>query len=174
MRKNPKTPPKPYEIGYRRPPKKFWFKKGRSGNPSGKRKPPSGVDLKAELESELAKRITVRSGKRIKVLTKGAAGIEQLVDQFAKGGRNACRDLFRLCDQLGVAVTNRDALEKAIEDALSAEDEALLADFVERHGGQYPARTGSPWTETESLPTEDAKLPPGEPRKLLTAPPGNK
>ena len=38
-----------YEVGYRRPPKKFRFKPGRSGNPTGtKRNVPSlAADLRA-------------------------------------------------------------------------------------------------------------------------------
>ena len=51
-------------------------------------------------------------------MNKAAAGIAQLVDQFAKGDRKAWRDLIRLCEKLGVALTNRDALEGALQDAL--------------------------------------------------------
>jgi uncharacterized protein DUF5681 len=111
MPKEPKSSPKSYEVGYRRPPKKFQFKKGRSGNPTGTRKTPSNLDLKAQLERELNKTVTIRTGKRIKTLPKGAAGIAQLVDQFAKGDRNARRDLLLLSEKLGVPLTNRDALQ---------------------------------------------------------------
>ena len=171
-KKRAKSPSKPYDVGYRRPPRKFRFKKGQSGNPTGKRKTSSkSPDLKAQLESELNKAVTIRSGKRVKTLTKAAAGIEQLVDQFAKGDRNARRDLFLLSEKLGVALTNRDALEGALQDALSAEDEALLADFVKRHGGQYPVRADM----VPSLPNQDANLlsPPEQAARLLTAPPDN-
>lgn len=166
LKKHAKSPSKSYEVGYRRPPKKFRFAKGRSGNPTGKRKtPPISLDLKAQLERELNKPVTIRSGKRV---NKAAAGIAQLVDQFAKGDRKAWRDLFLLCEKLGVALTNRDALEGALQDALSAEDEALLADFVKRHGGQYPVHV-----ETVcNLPDDGHLLSlPDKAAKLLTAPP---
>ncbi len=161
-----------YMVGYRRPPKKFQFRKGQSGNPSGKRKRGSPApDLKAELEHALNKEVTFRSGKQQKTFTKGAAGIEQLVDQFAKGDRNARRDLMLLSEKLGVDLTNREALQSAIEDAVSAENEALLADFVKRHGGQYPPRADT----VRSLPAKDATLlsPPNKAAKLLAAPPDN-
>lgn len=162
-----KAQSKPFTVGYRRPPKKYQFRKGQSGNPSGKRKTPSPPpDLKAQLESELNKAVTIRSGKRVKILTKAAAGIEQLVDQFAKGDRNARRDVILLCEKLGVPLMNREALESALEDALSAEDEALLADFVTRHGGQYPVRANT----VPSLRGENANIlcPPDQAAKLLT------
>ena len=160
-----------YTIGYRQPPKKYQFRKGQSGNPSGERKrPPRPPDLKTQLESELNKPVTIRNGKVVKIKTKGAAGIEQLVDQFAKGDRNARRDLILLCEKFGVDLTNREALQSALENALSAEDEALLADFVRRHGGQYPARADT----VPSLP-EDANLfgPPDQTVRRLTAPLNN-
>jgi Family of unknown function (DUF5681) len=172
MPKKPKSSPNSYDVGYRRPPKKFQFKQGRSGNPTGKRKKPSNTpDLKAQLESELNKAVTIRSGRRLKTLTKAAAGIKQLVDQFAKGDRNARRDLLLLSDKLGLALTNRVALEGALQDALSAEDEALLADFVKRHSGRYPC----PADMVRCPPNQGSNLlsPPEQEARLLTAPPGN-
>jgi hypothetical protein len=171
-RKSPQAPSDSYEVGYRRPPKKFRFTKGRSGNPTGKRERPSNaLDLRTQLERELNKAVTIQSGKQVKILTKGAAGIEQLVDQFAKGDRNARRDVFLLCEKLGIALTNRKALETALQDALSAEDEALLADFVKRHGGQYPARADT----VLRVPDQNASLlsPPDHAAKLLNALPDN-
>jgi hypothetical protein len=172
MPKKPKSSPNSYDVGYRRPPKKFQFKQGRSGNPTGKRKKPSNTpDLKAQLESELNKAVTIRSGRRLKTLTKAAAGIKQLVDQFAKGDRNARRDLLFLSEKLGVALTNRDALEGVLQNVLGAEDEELLADFVKRHGGQYPLRADM----VRSPPNQGSNLlsPPEQEARLLTAPPGN-
>jgi hypothetical protein len=148
------------------------LKKGRSGNPTGKCYNASKTPyLKAQLESELNKAVTIRRGKRAKTLTKGAAGIKQLVDQFAKGERNARRDLLLLSEKLGVVLTNRVGLEGALQDALSAEDEALLADFVKRHGGQYPVRADM----APSSVNQGANLlsPPEQAARLLTAPPGN-
>jgi len=162
-----------YVIGYAKPPKKHRFRKGQSGNPSGKRRQPSAPDLRAPLQRALVKTVTVGSGKNQKVITKGAAGIDQLVDQFARGDRNARRDLFLLGEKLGVDLTNREALEGAIEDVLSAQDEAILAHFVERHGGHYPNSVDAiapcpPGEEAEfsSPPTQNPKLPAPADRSL--------
>jgi hypothetical protein len=63
------------------------------------------------LQGALNETATIRIGTRQKTLSKGAAGIEHLVDQFAKDDRNARRDLIPLCDRLGVDLTDRDAFK---------------------------------------------------------------
>jgi hypothetical protein len=67
-----------------------------------------------------------------------SAGIEQLVYRFAKGDRHARRDLLTLAERLGVDLVagQGEALEQSVAAALSANDEALLPDYVRRHAGQ--------------------------------------
>src|ERR1700758_233755 len=79
-----------YRVGPGRPPKEFQFKPGQSGNPKGaKRKKPSiALDLKAVFERAFSKTVTLRQGEKEQIVTKFAAGIEQLVNQFAKGDRH--------------------------------------------------------------------------------------
>ncbi len=152
-KKRSKLAAKPYDVGYRRPPKQFQFKKGQTGNPEGINRKASGSivpDLRALLQRALSARVKLRRGERDKVETKAAVGIEQLVDQFAKGDPRARRDLILVCEKFGVDLTNRKALESALDEVLSAEDEALLADFVKRHGGHYPL-------EAEPDPRQTAK-----------------
>src|SRR5262249_12920594 len=93
-----------YKVGPGRPPKEFQFKPGQSGNPKGaKRKPPSvAPDLKLLLERALSAKVKLKQGEKEQIVTKAAAGIEQLVNQFAKGDRHARRDLIALADKLGV------------------------------------------------------------------------
>ena len=93
-----------YKVGPGRPPKEFQFKPGQSGNPKGaKRKPPSATpDLKLLLERALSTKVKLKQGEKEQIVTKAAAGIEQLVNQFAKGDRHARRDLIALADKLGV------------------------------------------------------------------------
>lgn len=168
MPKRPsKSPSKRYEVGYRRPPPAFRFPKGVSGNPEGKRRRPKTPDLKTQLQVALSKAVTIRSGKSQKTCTKGAAGIEQLVDQWAKGDRNARRDLITICEKFEIDLGDREALHHALEDVLTAQDEAILADFVRRHGGQYPARAET----VPGLPAKNQNLlsPPADERRLVTA-----
>jgi hypothetical protein len=126
-----------YRVGPGRPPKEYQFKPGQSGNPKGARRKPRSIapDLKALFERALSRKVTLRQGEHEKIITKAAAGIEQLVNQFAKGDRHARRDILALAARLGVDLVagQSDALEQRVATALSANGEALLADYVRRH-----------------------------------------
>ena len=134
-----------YRVGPGRPPKQYQFKPGQSGNPKGARRKPRSIapDLKALFERALSGKVTLRQGEQEKIITKAAAGIEQLVNQFAKGDRHARRDLLALAARLGIDLMagQSDALEQSVATAISANDEALLADYVRRHAVQ-PLQAG--------------------------------
>ena len=160
---------KSFEVGYRRPPKKHQFRPGRSGNPVGinRRADRSAApDLRASLERELQKKIRIKRGKSQRVTTQAEAGISELVHQFAKGNPRARRDLLSLAQRVDVDLAPAKTIEDALAEAISAEDEALLTDFVRRHGGQYPLNGNS---------VEGANLlaPPSSDAKLLAAPPAS-
>src|SRR5512132_3875671 len=129
-----------YRVGPGRPPKEYQFKPGKSGNPKGARRKPGSIapDLKALFERALSGKVTLRQGEQEKIITKAAAGVEQLVNQFAKGDRHARRDRLALAERLGVDLVAGQgaALEESVAAALSANDEALLADYVRRHAVQ--------------------------------------
>src|SRR4029453_13738153 len=129
-----------YRVGPGRPPKAYQFKPGQSGNPKGARRKPrsNAPDLKALLERALRGKVTLRQGEQEKIITKAAAGIEQLVNQFAKGDRHARRDVLTLAARLGVGLVpgQGDEFAQSVASALSANDEALLADYVRRYAGQ--------------------------------------
>jgi Family of unknown function (DUF5681) len=93
-----------YRVGPGRPPKEYQFKPGQSGNPKGARRKPKSIapDLKALFERALSGKVTLRQGEQEKIITKAAAGIEQMVNQFAKGDRHARRDVLALAARLGV------------------------------------------------------------------------
>jgi Family of unknown function (DUF5681) len=135
-----------YRVGPGRPPKEYRWKPGQSGNPKGARPKPRSIvpDLKALFERALSGKVTLRQGEQEKVITKAAAGIEQLVNQFAKGDRHARRDLLDLAARLGVDLGpgQGDALAESVASALSANDEALLDDYVRRRHAVQLDRSG--------------------------------
>ena len=105
-----------YRVGPGFPPREHQFKPGQSGNPQGARKRPPSIapDLKILLQAALSKKITLTIGDKERLLTRAAAGIEQLVEQFARGDRYARRDLLDLADKLGLdlGASSKAALEE--------------------------------------------------------------
>jgi hypothetical protein len=97
-------PDQEYRVGPGRPPKEYQFRPGQSGNPQGARRKSRSIalDLKALFERALSAKVTLRQGEQEKIISKAAAGIEQLVNQFAKGDRHARRDLLALAARFGV------------------------------------------------------------------------
>jgi hypothetical protein len=121
-----------YKVGPGRPPRAHQFKPGQSGNPKGaKRKPPSiAPDLKVALERALNKPIKLKQGEKERMVTMAVAGIEQLVAQFVKGNHQARRDLIALADKFRVDLMA--GQDQAIEEALAANQEAILLTYVRR------------------------------------------
>ena len=78
------------------------FKPGQSGNPAGA-KPKSksmAPDLKAHLQEALNSKINLMQDNRERVVTKAAAGIEQVVTAFAGGDRHALRAVLDMARRL--------------------------------------------------------------------------
>jgi hypothetical protein len=114
-----------YKVGPGFPPNESKWKQGcPSPNPKGRpRKAPSmKPDLKKALESALDEKVVITKDKKEIVLTKAALGIQQLVNQFAKGDRYARRDLFQYASLLGVELHAKDI----IEEALGVDDQAIV------------------------------------------------
>jgi uncharacterized protein DUF5681 len=147
-----------YKVGPGRPPKEFQFKPGQSGNPKGaKRKPPSvAPDLKLLLERALSTKVKLKQGEKEQIVTKAAAGIEQLVNQFAKGDRHARRDLIALADKLGVDLLA--GQRNIIQQALAPNHQAILDAYVARRSdGEAPSSVSSPVLAPPELLDDDAE-----------------
>jgi Family of unknown function (DUF5681) len=143
-----------YKVGPGRPPKEFQFKPGQSGNPKGaKRKPPSATpDLKLLLERALSTKVKLKQGEKEQIVTKAAAGIEQLVNQFAKGDRHARHDLIALADKLGVDLLA--GQRNIIQEALATNRQEILDAYVAR---QSNVKAPSPVFAPPELVDDDAE-----------------
>lgn len=138
---------KEYRVGPGYPPREFQFKPGQSGNPSGVKRKKSSIalDLKALLERALSQKVKLGRGERKQIMTKAAAGIAKLVNQFAAGDRYARRDLITLADKLGVDLIagQTQALEKALASPVTANDQALVDDYVRRRFSELKTLTNN-------------------------------
>src|SRR5271167_1182741 len=94
-----------YKVGRGRPPAdKRWQKGGPSPNPGGRpRKEQSMLpDVRKAFEQAINKKVSVPRGDKMVLMTRVEIGLEQLLNQFAKGERYARRDLIEYADKLGI------------------------------------------------------------------------
>ena len=83
-----------YEIGYSKPPKKYRFKKGQSGNAKGR--PKDTKNLKTDLREELNEKITIREGADERRVSKQRALLKSLTLRAIKGDTRAANVLLNM------------------------------------------------------------------------------
>ncbi len=103
--------PGDYEVGYKKPPPRSRFRKGRSGNPKGR--PKATKNLKTDLMEELAEKILLREGTRQKHVSKQRALVKSLTAKAIKGDTRAASAILGMIYRL-------------LEDETSVEDTAPL------------------------------------------------
>jgi hypothetical protein len=121
----------PYEVGYGRPPKHSQFRKGQSGNPSGRRR--ANKDLRTLIRENLLAKISVRTEAGMTSMTRIEAIIRKLLEEALKGNQRAATKLLDLFD-VAVPPANDGAAEE--EQAATATDDAILNDFLNMFGSQ--------------------------------------
>jgi hypothetical protein len=83
-----------YAVGYGKPPRHTQFKKGQSGNPSGKRK--GTLNVMSLLEQALLEPVVVNEGGQRSTISKGEALIKLMVNQATGGDARARQTLLGL------------------------------------------------------------------------------
>jgi hypothetical protein len=125
-----------YRVGPGCPPlNRQWKKGGPSPNPRGRpRKDQSmGPDVRKAFEQALNKKVSIARGDRKVLMTRVQIGLEQLLNQFAKGDRYARRDLMEYADKLGVDFLAGQG--QALEAALTPNYQMILDAFLARRSG---------------------------------------
>jgi Family of unknown function (DUF5681) len=87
------------KVGYGCPPVHSRFKKGQSGNPSGRAK--GGENLKTIFNKVLDEKISLREESEVKKVSKGEALVRGMVVGALKGDQRSLAMLFRLAEQTG-------------------------------------------------------------------------
>ena len=83
-----------YAVGYGKPPASTQFRKGQSGNRSGR---PKGTNnLRTDLLEELREKVTLKEGERTKKVTKQRAIVKTLVAKVLKGDPRTATTLIGL------------------------------------------------------------------------------
>ncbi len=129
------------KSGPGRPPAdKRWKKGGPSPNPGGRpRKDQSMLpDVRKAFEQAINKKVAVPRGDKTVLMTRLAIGLEQLLNQFAKGDRHARRDLMEYADRLDIDFLAKH--KQTLERALTPNYQAILeASLARRSGNVAPA-----------------------------------
>lgn len=112
--------------GYGKPPKKHQFKPGQSGNPKGR--PKGARSFKTALSKELETMLEIKEAGKAKKVSKLEAVVKRLVTDALNGNAKALTELLR---QLNLHFEEAPDVDPTQQPA-SAEDQALLARFIER------------------------------------------
>ena len=89
----------PAKVGYGNPPEHSRFKKGQSGNPSGRAK--GSQNLKTIFNKVLREEVSLREGSEVRKVTKAEAVVRGMVVGALKGDQRHLAMLFRLAEQTG-------------------------------------------------------------------------
>lgn len=125
-RKNPDRKPTAAQVGYGKPPKSGQFKPGKTGNPKGR--PRRRNTISQDRDLVLHELITVEINGKPRKITRQNAIIRTMSALAIKGDVRAARFMFDLERRYLV----EDPSVTAPDNGISAEDHALLADYVRR------------------------------------------
>ena len=115
-----------------RPPKKYQWKKGcPSPNPKGRPRKEQQVapDLRKIMETALSKKLRITKGEKSLLLSRAEMMIEQLLNQAAKGDRDARRDVLNFSSMLGIDLTGQ---AQRVNDALAPTHQEILDAYLSR------------------------------------------
>jgi hypothetical protein len=116
-------------VGYGKPPVHTRFRKGKSGNPTGKRKRGKAERAEALIRRELYRSLTVREGEAVTKMTALQAVIRSLIACAAKGNVPAQRTLVKVAQDIEDARACRSgtaANKKLNKDGNDITDEELM------------------------------------------------
>jgi hypothetical protein len=134
--KSPRRPPEnaSYQIGYCKPPTHSRFKPGQCGCPSGRRG--GRRNLATVAREALQKKVTIQEGDRTRKVSKMDAIIQVTLNKALKGDAKALVAFFQLVRSAGLM---DEEPETSSTESLSVEDQAILVEYLERHGVQSRA-----------------------------------
>jgi len=96
-----------YEVGYGKPPKANQFRKGRTGNPRGKRG--GEENMTSAFKRIVSKRVKINDGEKIRTITLAEAVILKNYNAAVQRNSFAMSNIFRLAEDAGEFVDSTDA-----------------------------------------------------------------
>jgi Family of unknown function (DUF5681) len=118
-----------YRVGYGRPPQRTRFTKGQSGNPTGR--PKGGANAKTIVSRAINEKVTIREGDKARDMTKLEGLLQAHLVKAIKGDARSASLVIGLVAKLGLFAD----VEQESDGALSEEDRAILAEYVQSQTG---------------------------------------
>src|SRR5712675_1270211 len=108
MKKPSSSEPGPtYEVGYGKPPRANQFRKGRTGNPRGKRQ--GEENTISAFKRIVSKRVRINDGEKVRTITLAEAVILKNLNAALQKDPFAMSNVFRLAEEAGEFVDFTDA-----------------------------------------------------------------
>jgi hypothetical protein len=126
-RPSKKSPEGDYAVGYSRPPAEHRF---RLGNKAGGRKKGS-QNRNLVIEQVLFEQITVREGGRLKKMSVLKAILKKITTEALTGDNKAALAVIGIAHKKGLLTPEQ---EEEVEENLTENEKAILADFKRRLG----------------------------------------
>jgi len=127
-------------------------------------------DVRKAFEEALQKKVLVSTGDKKVLMSRIKIGLEQLLNQFAKGDRHARSDLIKYAEMLGIDFLAKH--RQTIEDGVTPNYQAILDSFFARRsaaGNVAPAKRV--FAPAELLDDDRAEDEPAESKPKLPSPP---
>jgi hypothetical protein len=143
-----------YPVGYGRTPVRTRYKPGQSGNPKGR--PKGQCNVRTVLQRALAHKMTVRENNQTRTVSRLDAVILKVISGALNGDPKSVSSLIVLLRAVGMTA---EAPAVKHEELFTADDEALLADFLVRQGDQaQPTHsTEKPQSRAAEPPSKETK-----------------
>jgi hypothetical protein len=143
-----------YAIGYCRTPVRTRYKPGQSGNPKGR--PKRQCNVRTVLQKALEQKITVRERDQTRTVSRLDAVVLKVISGALNGDPKSVNSLIVLLRAVGMTA---EAPAIKHEELFTADDEALLADFLVRQGKQaQPTQSAEkPQTRAAEPPSKETK-----------------
>lgn len=119
---------KEYEIGYKKPPRETRFRKGCSGNPSGR--PKGSQNTIKLLEELLNQKISVLQDGKKRKISKKTAIMMQMVNAAVKGDPKSVQTLLPYM----TIIDNKNEEKETAKDNLSKDDKEIITNFLKDCG----------------------------------------
>lgn len=119
-----------YEVGYGTPPRANQFRKGRTGNPRGKRR--GQENIISAFKRIVSKRVKIKDGEQVRTITLAEAVIFKNYNAALQKNPFALSNIFRLAEDAGELVDFTDA--KQVGMPIAVPEKVTIEEFLAEFG----------------------------------------